>query len=276
MPAKHGDHRTGSSRWRRVRALPREVWQGGREVELLQHAMAFAALFFVTLVPLLVVLAAAIPSRGSGIADWINDGLALSGRSAKAVSQLFASRSEVLSTTTALSLAALAVFGISLMSAVQRMYEKIWHLPSGPWHSVWRQVLGLAGLIALILVTTWHGLLPDHAAAISALRAAGGVLGGLLYFWWLQRLLLGSRIAWSALLPGAVATVAALAGLRVFSRFVFAPLVVSNAVSYGAVGTVLVVQSWLIGVGYTVYAGALVGQVCRRGRAHDARPVDPR
>ncbi|WP_441248374.1 ribonuclease BN [Kitasatospora sp. McL0602] len=242
------------------RSLAVSTWQAGRELELLHRAMAFAALFFVTLVPLLVVIAAALPTRGNGIADWINDGLGLTEGSSRAVSELFASRHDVLSTTTALSLAALAIFGISLMAAVQNVYERIWGLPSAAWHTLWRQVLGLAGLIALILLSTWRGI-PWHGPVSTAtVRIIFGVCAGVLYFWWLQHLLLGSRIAWPALLPGALATVAAFTGLRFFSELVFAPLIVSNAVSYGAVGTVLVVQSWLIGVGYTVYAGALLGR----------------
>ncbi|MGW7446240.1 hypothetical protein [Kitasatospora sp. NPDC054795] len=85
------------------------------------------------------------------------------------------------------------------------------------------------------------------------------MLGGLLLFWWLPRFLLGARAPRRGLVPGAVATMVALAGLRLFSRVVFAPLLVSNAVSYGTVGAVLVVQSWLIGVGFTVYGGSIVG-----------------
>jgi membrane protein len=259
---------------RQARALAERVWRDGRKLELLHRSMAFAALFFVTLVPLLVVIAAALPTRGNGIADWIIDGLGLSGHSAESVGEVFASRSEVLSATTALSLAALAVFGISLMAALQRTYERIWELPPSAWHTVWRQVIGLAGLISFILLTTWRGL-PWHGTAASAvLRGALGVCGGVLYFWWLQHLLLGSRVAWRPLLPGAVATVVAFAGLRVFSQLVFAPLIVSNAVSFGAVGTVLVVQSWLIGVGYTVYAGALTGRALQRDRP-DPPPAPP-
>ena len=34
----------------------------------------------------------------------------------------------------------------------------------------------------------------------------------------------------------------------------------SNAVTYGALGTVLIVQSWLIGVGWVVYGGQLFGR----------------
>jgi membrane protein len=42
---------------------------------------------------------------------------------------------------------------------------------------------------------------------------------------------------------------------------VFSPLIASNAVAYGPVGTVLVIQSWLVGVGFVVFGGALVGRL---------------
>jgi membrane protein len=85
------------------------------------------------------------------------------------------------------------------------------------------------------------------------------VVLGVVFFWWGLRFLVGGRVSYLAALPGAVVTVAFLAGLRVFSALVFQPLVVANAVTYGALGTVLIVQSWLIGVGWVVYAGQLFG-----------------
>jgi membrane protein len=36
-------------------------------------------------------------------------------------------------------------------------------------------------------------------------------------------------------------------------------MLVSNGVSYGGVGVVLVVESWLTGVGFVIYGGALFG-----------------
>ncbi|GAA2745906.1 YhjD/YihY/BrkB family envelope integrity protein [Kitasatospora cinereorecta] len=238
----------------------RAVWRHGREIELLHRAMAFAALCFVTLVPLLIVIAAASPTRGSGIADWIIDGLGLSRRQARSVDQLFASRRQVLSTTTGLGLAALAVFGLSLMAAVQNAYARIWGRPAAPWHGVWRQAVALVGLIGYILVAAWSGVPGRGTAAQPLARVLVMLIVGVLFFWWLQHLLLAGRVPWPRLLPGAVATVLALFGLRIFSRLVFAPMLASEAVSYGPVGTVLVVQSWLIGVGYAVYGGALAGR----------------
>lgn len=62
-------------------------------------------------------------------------------------------------------------------------------------------------------------------------------------------------------MPGAVATMLGLFGLRIFSRLVFSPLIASSAVTYGPFGTVLVLQTWLVGIGVVVFGGALVGRL---------------
>ncbi|GHF76407.1 hypothetical protein GCM10018790_63000 [Kitasatospora xanthocidica] len=93
------------------------------------------------------------------------------------------------------------------------------------------------------------------------LGGGAAALSAILFLWWSQRLLLGGRVRWSALLPGAVATTVGLLGLRVFSRLVFSPLIATNTLAYGPIGTVLVIQSWLVGVGAVVYGGALAGRL---------------
>ena len=57
-----------------------------------------------------------------------------------------------------------------------------------------------------------------------------------------------------------------LVGLRAFSSLVFSPLIITNAVTYGAVGTVLIVQCYLIGVGFVVIGGALLGRHVHESR----------
>jgi len=266
--------RTGASRSRKLparhrsRALAVRVWRQGRELELMHRAMGFAALAFVTLIPLLIVVAAASPVHGNGFANWVIDGLGVSGSPADAVRGLFSSPRQALSTTTGLSLAAVILFGVTFMSAVQNGYERIWRLPPAPWHAAWRQAIGLAALIGYLLAASWSEVPGEGTAAQPVFHLTAILGGGLLFFWWIQRLLLGGRVRWRALFPGAVATVGALVGLRVFSRLVFAPLIVSNALSYGVIGTVLVVQSWLIGVGFTVFGGALAGHGLWEGRDH--------
>ncbi|MEV6510513.1 ribonuclease BN [Streptomyces sp. NPDC051642] len=256
---------------RRVRA----VWQGlgfaelnrrGRELELLHRAMGFATLALVTLAPLLIVVAAADPLGHGGFALWLVDGMDLSGRSARALTDVFTPPRKVIGATSAWSVALLALFGLSFASSVQSGYEHVW-LPTGaPWNRIWRQLIWLVMLMGYLYAQVQTRNVLEGTPRILLSMAAG-----LLFFWWGPHYLLDHRVPWRYLLPGALATMAGLVGLRWFSYLVFTPLLVTNAVSYGPVGTVLVVESWLVGVGFVLYGGALVGRLlCERFGDPDA------
>jgi membrane protein len=226
----------------------------GRELELMHRAMGFATLALVTLAPLLIVVAAADPLGRGGFASWLADGMGLSGRSAKVLTDIISPPTKVVGTTSVWGGIALAVFGVSFAASVQNGYERIWGLPSGPWHRVWRQLTWVIALTAYLYqeVQTRTAL---HGSARIVLSTATGML----FFWWGQHFLLGSQVRWRDLLPGALATIVGLIGLRGFSYLVFTPLILDNAISYGTVGIVLVVESWLIGVGFVVFGGSMVG-----------------
>ncbi|AWK09074.1 ribonuclease BN [Streptomyces spongiicola] len=282
MPFRFGepdDGRTGrlfARLHRRVRtSVVGLVWDRGRETELLHRAMGFAALCFLTLVPLLVVVAAADPASGKGFARWLIQGLGVSKVSQEEVQELFGLPGEALQRTTALGLAALAAFGVTFGSAVQTGYERVWDLPTARWHTMWRHVVWLAVLVGVLLLFVRTPTPPRAPVVVQALIPAADLVGAFLFFWWSQHLLLCGRLRWRALAPGAAFTAFGLLGLRVFSQFVFSPLIAANAVTYGPIGTVLVLQSWLVGVGFVVYGGALVGRLyherrVRRGLAAEA------
>ncbi|GAA1089045.1 YhjD/YihY/BrkB family envelope integrity protein [Kitasatospora arboriphila] len=231
-------------------------WARGGDLQLSQRALGFAALGFLTLVPLLIVVSAADPDRGRGFAQWLGDGLGVSPASRQEVERLFGRPGQAFRTTTAFGLAALAVFGLSFGAAVQSGYEKVWDLPPARWWARWRHVLWLAVLIGFLFLFATSTLVRRSEAG-----DLGAALGAVVFVWWSQWLLLGGRVRWGALLPGAVVTVVGLLGLRLFSRLVFSPLIASNTVTYGPFGTVLVIQSWLVGVGVVVFGGALVGRL---------------
>ncbi|MGW1141100.1 YhjD/YihY/BrkB family envelope integrity protein [Streptomyces zhihengii] len=250
---------------RRVAESPAGLaWNRGREMELMHRAMGFAALGFLTLVPLLVVVAAADPVSAQGFARWLVQALGVSKESQQEVEKLFGMPGQALQRTTAFGLAALAVFGLTFGSAVQTGYEKVWDLPTARWHTMWRHVVWLALLILFLM--TFVNTPEPGSVLVSTVTAAADLLGTFLFFWASQRLLLGGRVRWRALLPGAVLTALAMLGLRVFSQLVFSPLIASNAVTYGPFGTVLVVQSWLVGVGVVVYGGAIAGRIVHETR----------
>ncbi|NUK00393.1 YihY/virulence factor BrkB family protein [Streptomyces lunaelactis] len=258
--AAHHAHRL-QDLWLRILASPVGLaWNRGREMELMHRAMGFAALGFLTLVPLLIVVAAADPASGQGFARWLTQALGVEAASQEEVERLFGAPVEALQRTTAFGLAAVAAFGLTFGSAVQTGYEKVWDLPTARWHTMWRHVVWLAVLIFALLVFV-NTPTPAGSVLGTILGTLADLIGTFLFFWWSQRLLLGGRVRWRALLPGAVTSAICMLGLRIFSQFVFSPLIASNAVTYGPFGTVLVIQSWLVGVGFVVYAGALVGRL---------------
>ncbi|WUL10535.1 YihY/virulence factor BrkB family protein [Streptomyces sp. NBC_00354] len=239
---------------RRARAGRR--WGRVREVDLWQRALGFAALGFLTLVPLLIVITAADAAGGRGFAQWLGDGLGVSATARVEIERLFALPGQAWRTTTAFGLALLAVFGLSFGTLLQSGYERIWDLPPARWWARWRHVLWLAVLIGFLYLSAFSPPWRDSPAR-------GYVTFGIgtLFFWWSQRLLLAGRIPWTALFPGAAATMIGLLGLRIFSRLVFSPLIASSAVTYGPFGTVLVIQSWLVAIGVVVFGGALTGRL---------------
>jgi membrane protein len=255
---RHAVRRGADWVWRDLRFS--DLRQSGKEFELLERATGFAALAMLTVFPLLVVVAAASAATHHGVAVWVVYGMGLTGSSARAVGQVFSAPARVLSTTSAFSLLLAAVFGVTFAGSVQAGFERIWGLPAGPWHKIWRQAVWLAALIAYIYAAATVGTVTHHSPAETVSRVLVAVVLGVVFFWWGLRFLVGGRVSYLAALPGAVATVAFLAALRAFSALVFQPLLVSNAVTYGALGTVLIVQSWLIGVGWVVYGGQLFGR----------------
>lgn len=246
-------------------------WRRSSDLGLGQRSLGFAALGFLTLVPLLIIVSSADPKHGRGFAQWLGEGLGVSTASREHVEQLFTRPGQALRTTTAFGIAVLAAFGLAFGAAVQSGYEKVWDLPPARWWARWRHVVWLGVLIGYLFASATTTLRPESLAGGFAAS-----LSAVLFFWWSQRILLGGRVRWRALAPGAVATTVGLLGLRVFSRLVYSPLIASNAVTYGPVGTVLVIQSWLVGVGVVVFGAALVGRLLHEELPRVARALKRR
>jgi membrane protein len=230
-----------------------------READLMREAMVLAALAFMCVIPLLITLAALSPlGNETSLGTQFGKRLGLSQAASKDVSQLFASPNTVRGASTAVGVIIGIAFAYGWPATLQRGFEIAWRLPPLGVRGMWRPAVWVLGFIAAVgsvgaIGSTIHG-------------AAGHVLIGLYstaltFFgaWASQFLLLGGRIAWRPLLPGAIATTIGLVGLRGFSALFFSAAIVSNAHSYGPIGTVFILLSWVIGFSFVVLGGAIVG-----------------
>ena len=65
-------------------------------------------------------------------------------------------------------------------------------------------------------------------------------------------------------------------GLGVFSALVFSGQIVSSATDYGSIGVMMVLLSYLIGLGVCIHLGAVAGRMWNeRGSQPPADPGEP-
>src|ERR1700733_10498609 len=93
------------------------LYRSGKEFELMHRALGFAALAILTVIPLLILVAAASPAPHRGLAAWVIYGMGLTGSSADAVTRLFSAPARVLGTTSVFSALVLRVSGVALAGA---------------------------------------------------------------------------------------------------------------------------------------------------------------
>jgi uncharacterized BrkB/YihY/UPF0761 family membrane protein len=75
----------------------------------------------------------------------------------------------------------------------------------------------------------------------------------------LQHLLLGARVRWRLLLPGAIAAAVGQQALSLFSAVWMPNLIERNADRYGVIGVTFALLSWLTVLGIMLVAAAVLG-----------------
>ncbi|MGY0017435.1 YhjD/YihY/BrkB family envelope integrity protein [Streptomyces sp. cg35] len=237
-------------------------------VNLLDSATRLAAQTFLTALPVVFVAAAFAPSAvRDQILSSLRGTLGLDGASLDQVRQVYAAGDAATRNATGVvGVLVLLVSATACSRALQRMCERAWHLPPAQFSLVaWRWLAWLAGwLVALVA----QGLLRDGFGTGLWLGLPLWLLTCTALWWWTQHLLLGGRVRWLPLLPGALLTAVGVVGLSVASR-VYIPRTLDRSLAqFGPLGMVFTALSWLIVLFTVVCAGIAAGYVI----AHE-RPV---
>ncbi|MFJ9519312.1 YhjD/YihY/BrkB family envelope integrity protein [Kitasatospora sp. NPDC101801] len=265
-------------RWARVRSglaaltatakgLPDRIPIVGRavgqlvRVNLLDSATRLAAQAFLSALPALFVVAVFAPSSvRNGVVGSLRDQLGLQGEAQQQVRQLMSAGHDDVAQSFGLIGALVTLLSATALSrAMQRVCERCWEMPrSGTRVAAWRW---LAWLAVWLVVLVFQVPVRKGFGAGAWLGLPLFMLLATALWWWTQHLLLGSRVRWYPLLPGALLAGAAITGLGIAAQ-VYLPGAVSRSITkFGPYGVVFTSLSWLIVLFTAVTLAIALGRV---------------
>ncbi|MFJ7152442.1 YhjD/YihY/BrkB family envelope integrity protein [Streptomyces sp. NPDC100445] len=230
-------------------------------VNIFDSATRLAAQCFLTAVPLLFVVAAyAPPAVRRQLIDSVRAVFGLSESVSSELKHALHPTTNNLQQATGIIGGLMVLLSATAVSrALQRLCKRAWEIPRAgtrvaPWRWPAWLVLWLGVLILQGPVRNGFGAGAWLGTPLVLLTQAG-------LWWWTQHLLLGGRVGWRPLLPGAVITAGVLTALTVTANL-YMPHALDRALSeYGPVGSVFVLLSWLIVVCVAVAVSISVGAV---------------
>ena len=201
------------------------------------RALALAAQAFVAVVPLLLVVAAWAPHDVRERAgDWLVLGLGLDDATAGAVRELVARPPDAAEPVTVVGLGLLVVSVLGFARSLQRTVEAAWDLPrSGLWGygpGVLGSAVFVGDVVALVVLVDVVAPLHLNVVVVTVVRSVAATL-----VWWpVLRLLVGGRVGWRDLFPGAVVAGVGQALVMTLGSLALRPVLVGQAQRFGAIG----------------------------------------
>ena len=258
-------------------SLAEDVWRRLDTMDFINRGMVFAATLLLCLFPFLIVVSAL---AGRPAAQSLTRYTGLNSQAAADIGHLFASPAATTSAVVGTASMVFFVFGgIAAAAALQEIYEQAFDLPHRRIKDLPHRLAWLAVLIGASLLTGLAGPGLRHAGGPALLAVAGLVWAT--GFWWLtMRILLAGRISWRALFPAACATGVLYVAMQTVFSLVFSAMVISDEHTYGPIGTIFALLSYLIAIGVVVILGAVAGRAWHErspgtsetGRLPPARP----
>ncbi|WP_354641973.1 YhjD/YihY/BrkB family envelope integrity protein [Kitasatospora camelliae] len=271
-----GEERPG--RWSRARSrvaglagtakvLREEVPLVGRalrqivRVNLLDSATRLAAQAFLSALPALLAVAVFAPAAiRDGVVSSMRDQLGITGEAQKTFQQMMsAEHTDVTQSFGAVGVVVTLLSATTLSRALQRVCERCWEIPkAGTRVAAWRWLVWL--LVWLVFLVLQVPVRKGFGLGVWIGYPLLLVFATLLW-WWTQHLLLGSRVRWYPLLPGAVLCGGGQVLLTV-AALVYLPGAVSRSVAkFGPYGVVFTSLSWLIVLFTAMTLGIALGRV---------------
>lgn len=259
MPGRAGPRRWAAAAQARYQgSLAQSFAAELKTLDFTEQIILLGAGLLVSLLPFLILLSAFASQR---IDDDIALRLGLNQRASGIVSHLFTSSPAVLNVATLTSLLFVTAGTLAVASSLQQIYEKAFRQDPRGMRDLYRLPIWVVVLCAAV---AFEGIVgrPVRDAP------AGVVLAELVtfavmtpFFWWTMHFLLAGRVPWRKLLLPAIATGFCFAGLGVFSKFYFSSTIISDSRTYGTIGAVFGILTWLIAIAAVIIIGVVAGVV---------------
>jgi membrane protein len=246
------------------------VWERMLESEFVDRSVALAGKAFVSFFPLVIVVAAFMPTHiRSSILLTLTSRLGVRGDALTLAKEAFASSDDIRRATGILGLVLTFFYATSFTTALQRVYLRAWRRP--PSHKAGAYTRGPAWLVALLLYMAvtggLRGLLGDGIGLALFLVSALAV--SIAWWWFTAWFLLLGQVRWRVLIPTGGITGVAISGYAVSAAIWMPNVVTENQQQFGFIGVALALVTWFSGAAICIFVGACAGPVL----AEDDGPI---
>jgi membrane protein len=232
------------------------------------YAVLLSAYFFVTMLPVLLVVASYLYSDPVALAHRVELRLNLHGGTATLFSTVMVGAGEHKLSAVLIAILDLFFFGLGFGRVLQLAHARSWSIDLRKStladQGRYAEVLG-AMVVGVFLFVLQAKELAGSPSWVGWLLDVGWLALLVAFFVWAPRLLLHHRIAVRDLVPGAVFTVLGLVALRVISSLLLTHWLNWYSATYGAFGIVIALFFWIILEGtILVLAAALSPSLAQR------------
>jgi len=227
-------------------------------LDFADQIMLFGAGLLVSLLPFIILLSAFASQR---VDDDISVRLGLDRRASGIVNHLFAAAPASLNAATVTSLIFVTAGMLAVAGSLRQIYEKVFHQDHRGMRDLYRLPVWVAVLCLAVVLESWVGRPVRDAPGGVWLVELVTIAVMSPFFWWTMHFLLAGRVLWRRLLPSAVFTGVFFGGLGIFSKFYFSETIISDSKTYGTIGAILGILTWLVAIGAVIILGAVAGVV---------------
>jgi membrane protein len=244
------------------RTLLWQVWDRMLEIEFVDRSVALAGKAFVSLFPLIIVVAAFVPPGvRTSIFTSLTNRLGIRGHALVVSKQAFASADQIRRATGILGLVLTVFFASSFTTALQRVYLRAWRRPPG--RKAGEYVRGPVWFLALLATMAVLGALRSLLGngPMLVVFAVVSLVGTTMLWWFTTWYMLMRQVRWRALLASGAITAIAMAGYAVSASIWMPNVVTKNESQFGFFGVALALVTWFSGAAIAILVGACAGAV---------------